>query len=95
MGSGIDLTGNRFGKLIVIRREENDKYKYIGEFLDWMIDETTYRVCNCDAYDEYQMSSHSERENLLAEYFNIDLDKVEQERRKLLKWLQEAHNESN
>lgn len=27
---------------------------------------------------------------LLAEYFGVDLDKVERERRELLKWLQEA-----
>jgi hypothetical protein len=67
--------------------EESNK---IGDFLDWMIDNTSFRVCEYDS-NEYFSSSHFQRELLLAQYFDIDLKKVEQERRSLLKWLRSQH----
>lgn len=62
----------------------------IGEFMDWMIDNTEFRICEF-AEDEYTSSSHWQREKLLTGYFNIDMDKVEQERRTLLEWLREQN----
>lgn len=78
-------------KLTVVSEKSNA----IGEFLDWMIERTDYRVCDfigdkfCDG--EYSPSSHLEREKLLAKYFEIDLDKVEDEGRALLDWIRQEH----
>ena len=71
-----------------------EKSNIIGEFLDWMIENTDYRLCayynEPERYENgYLSTSHRERENLLAEYFNIDIYLVEQERRALLEWLRQ------
>lgn len=79
-------------KLSAVAEESNK----IGNFLDWMISDTDYRVCEyfeTDHNDGYYPTGHSDREKLLALYFEIDLDKVEKERTALLKWLQEQHND--
>lgn len=63
----------------------------IGEFIDWL-NENGIRLCRWteleDAPDQY-MEIHDPMEKLLARYFEIDLDKVETERRALLDWLHE------
>jgi hypothetical protein len=67
-----------------------EKSQPIGEFIDWMQNRG------------FVISSYDEDGNLypcrisinlfLAQYFEIDLDKVEQERRALLEWLREVQS---
>lgn len=65
----------------------------LGEFLDWLREEKDFRLCE-DIGDRNHVvySPVSVRlEDLLAEYFKIDLNKVEKERQGLLAALQESH----
>ena len=82
-------------KLSAVSEESNQ----IGAFLDWMFEK--YTVCEWiderDVYDEetgeewdepagfYKV--HQSIEQWLAEYFEIDLKKVDKERAALLEWL--------
>lgn len=73
-----------------------EKSNSIGEFLDWLREERNLVICEWydgenpkdlspAAYYQTQISI----ETLLAEYLEIDLNKVEQERMALLEWLRE------
>lgn len=65
-----------------------EKSAILSDFLDWM-NENGIRLCrnNPDHYwakgGEYYQITES-YEQLLAQYFNIDLNKVEEERRRIL-----------
>lgn len=70
--------------------KESDK---IGTFLDWLSRETQYSFGKWIQDDEYgdvfvrvHMGDRLINE-LLAQYFEIDLNKVEKERSALLEWL--------
>ena len=79
-----------------------DKSQIIGEFLEWLGVEKRYflakeseRTVNTSeslSGKSYQVTEitpiRDSREHLLAEFFNIDLTVVEQEKRALLKSLQ-------
>lgn len=61
----------------------------IGEFLSWLA-ETHRAVCEpCPAEGYVPITLRTEQ--LLAEYFNIDLTKIEDERQAMLKVLREQH----
>lgn len=59
----------------------------IGEFLDWLTYDKQYEICERYATTEAYLPVHETTNKLLAEYFEINLDKVEKERRELLEWL--------
>lgn len=60
-----------------------DKSQTIGEFLDWL--GTKYTLAEYDEYDEDELFPVSINiQKLLAEYFEIDLDKVEEEKNDIL-----------
>jgi hypothetical protein len=62
----------------------------IGEFLEWL-QSNEVLLCRFDARmgKEGEYWPINQRiENLLAEFFEIDLAKVEKERRAILEWLQ-------
>jgi hypothetical protein len=72
----------------------------IGQFLEWLKNARGYKVA------EYITDPHSYRgedqilvevkettEQLLADYFDIDLEKVEKERQMLLNWLREENHD--
>jgi hypothetical protein len=70
------------------------KSQEIGEFLDWLRDEKDYQICSwveggC-GNGEYNPIFRS-TENLLTEYFNIDLKKLEKEKQKMLDELRAKH----
>lgn len=67
--------------------EESNK---IGSFLDWMQSKGLVIASYDD--DGYLYSAHISINHLLAEYYEIDLDKVEQERRALLDWVREVQS---
>lgn len=63
----------------------NDKSQVIGEFLDWLRNDRDIifaKYHKDELYPEY-----SSIEKLLAEFFGIDLKKIEEERRAILKSL--------
>lgn len=63
--------------------------KTIGDFLEWLFDE--YTLCSWDKVYERYESNNKGVEKLLADYYGIDLDKVEQEKIALLKWIRESN----
>lgn len=66
-----------------------DKSQAIGEFLDWLAEEKGLRLYqrNGANFDR----PYNRTEELLAEFFDIDLNKVEQERVDMLKELRTGH----
>ncbi len=66
----------------------------IGEFLDWLLNGHGYYLCElrkCEDRDEFY-PTHKHIEDILAQYFNIDLNKVEQEKRKILEEIRSKRN---
>ena len=77
----------------------SDKSNELGHFLDWMFTENDYVLCKWyedegeDGQDYYRVHlSNSLINDVLAKFFHIDLDKVEQERRALLEWLRDVQS---
>lgn len=73
--------------------EESNK---IGAFLDWLKDKGIHLATweyDEDLDDERLFPHREPIQNILAEYYGIDLDKVETERRALLDWIQEQNND--
>lgn len=64
-----------------------EKSQGIGEFLDWLSERG---IILASYYEEAGLSPrHTNIEQLLAEYFNIDLNKVEKEKQAMLAELRE------
>jgi hypothetical protein len=59
----------------------------IGAFLDWLRNERGLAICEADEDTGYYYPYRATIEELLAEYFNIDLDRAEQEKRAILRRL--------
>lgn len=67
------------------------KSQAIGEFLEWLADEKGYAICeNTRGAREDWVPIRFNIEEILAEFFEIDLEKVEKERRAILAALAEA-----
>ena len=67
-----------------------DRSQQIGEFLEWL---TGQGVELCVYHDERGYEPVRETtEQLLAEYFDIDLAKVEQEKRAIMKTVRAQHD---
>lgn len=71
----------------------HDESQKLGEFLDWLRNEKNYTLseyvpnvdgCCYESESEVLMPVTKGIEALLAEYFDVDLDKVEKERRHML-----------
>lgn len=68
----------------------HDSSQLIGEFLDWLLNGHGYYLC--ETHDDTFYPTHKHIEDILAEYFKIDLKKAESERRKILDELQAKAN---
>lgn len=66
-----------------------DQSQTIGEFLDWLTEVKGYVLAEYDENDRLY-PKYSSIETLLAEFFGIDLKKIEEERRAILKSLDSA-----
>jgi len=64
----------------------------IGEFIEWL-DDTNYNICEWHG-GEYN-PVHRTPEQWLAEFFGIDLDKVEKERALVLEYMRSKNEEAN
>ena len=64
-----------------------DKSQIIGEFLDHIMNVEGLSICESvdDHYESGWVPLNKSIEQILAAYFGIDLDKVEQEKRAILK----------
>lgn len=62
-------------KLVLV----SDKSQAIGEFLDWINSRKGY-VIGKYIENDYLMPVYEGTSQILAEYFDIDLDKIEQEK---------------
>ena len=65
-----------------------DQSQAIGEFLEWLRVEKEYRICIYDPadYDHY-FPVFTSTNDLLAEYFDIDQNKLESEKREMLDFI--------
>ncbi len=64
----------------------DDSHK-IGEFLDWLEQEKGITLAQWDDHDRLMPARTGGFERLLADYFGIDLDKVEAEKMAILEQL--------
>ena len=65
-----------------------NKSQVIGEFLEWMTNENELFVCRNIGGDRQLLVTYPLNfEYLLAKYFDIDLDKIDKEKRQMLKEL--------
>lgn len=55
----------------------------IGEFHDWM-NEQGYNICELEGEHDRFIPIHRRIDDLMAEFFGIDRDKVEEEKRQML-----------
>jgi hypothetical protein len=70
-----------------------DESQSIGNFIDWLHNEG-YGICE---YEEARdmgewFQTHRTIEQLLADYFDIDLDKIEKERTAVLEFVRHTNN---
>lgn len=63
-------------------KKVHDESQAIGAFLDWL-SENGHVICNLNEYDEY-FPWYKSIEQILALYFDIDLNVLEQEKRDML-----------
>ena len=64
-------------------KKVNVDSQVIGEFIDWIKDEQHVLFCQWDKYQELE-PVHKSIEQWLALYFEIDLVKLEDEKRQML-----------
>jgi len=64
-------------------RAVNDQSQAIGEFLDLFLPKVGIVLMERDKYGDYH-PTYRTIQSLLAEYFEIDLDKIEAEKRQML-----------
>lgn len=83
----------------------NDKSQVIGEFLDWMSDQGIVRAERFKGskegesyegeFDDVLLPSNRNVIELLAEFFEIDRDALETEKRQMLTKMREIHEQSH
>jgi hypothetical protein len=71
-----------------------DKSQIIGAFLEWLQGEGDYTICKYYEHDlqEAFLPCRKRIEELLAQYFKIDLNKIEWEKRKMLSMVREVQD---
>jgi hypothetical protein len=70
--------------------EVKDKSQAIGEFLEWLGSEKRGVVCEYTDDSDYPIPMTHNIQTLLAEYFDIDLDKIEEEKQQMLEKIRKA-----
>ena len=73
-------------------QEVHEDSQRIGEFLEWLLGEWSGSECD-ECGDETFIHMIQTREQLLANYFEIDLAKAEKERQALLDAVRAENNE--
>jgi sulfite reductase alpha subunit-like flavoprotein len=70
--------------------EVKDKSQAIGEFLEWLGNEKRGVVCQYEDDSDYPVPMPHNILQMLAEYFEIDLDKIEEEKQQMLEEMRKA-----
>lgn len=70
-------------------RDVREKSQLIGNFLSWL-EEEKYSICLWDIKHKEYEPTRLRIEQLLAKYFEIDLDKAEKEKCELLEEIRNA-----
>ena len=68
--------------------EVKDKTQMIGEFLEWLGDKQDIELCEYDVKPDEHYPINTTTEQLLAAFFEIDLEEAEKERQGILAELQ-------
>ena len=63
---------------------KSGKAGIVQEFLDWLLDDQGFRLCEFSHETQAFEPIYTQREQLMADHFDIDRDKIEKERRMLL-----------
>ena len=85
----VKLKTPMLGKMSKIK----DTSQKIGEFLEWIGHrEPKLFLCELDQDAEQYWPSYPDIEKLLAEFYEIDLNEVEKERRQILDAIREENN---
>lgn len=74
----------------------HERSQAIGEFLDWCVSEKGYQLAEWDdsrEIDHRMMPIIVPVEKLLAEFFGIDLQKLEAEKRAMLEEMRRLHDD--
>lgn len=74
-------------------REVAERSHEIGEFIEWLEFRKGLYFGEFDAMGE-MFPAHPDLQRLLAEYFGINLRKLEAEKRDMLTLMKEAHDDS-
>lgn len=69
-------------------RAVKDRSQACGEFLDWLRD---HGYVLCERAEEELVPAFKRTEQILAEFFEIDLDALEREKREMLAELRVGH----
>lgn len=66
-----------------------DESQTIGSFLDWLYTESKYTIAEelVGSWSSELVPAHTNIEKLLAEYFNVDLQKVSAEKDAVYEWM--------
>jgi hypothetical protein len=67
-------------------RSLNGTNQVIGEFIDWLEDEKDIWLCSPDGPSSF-WPCHTPIQDLMAEFFDIDQDKLEEEKLAMLELL--------
>lgn len=59
-----------------------DKSQTVGEFLEWMVAVKGFRICETDGAGMFL--ARLDIEGLAAEFFGVDLDRLEEEKSRML-----------
>lgn len=75
----------------------HEKSNATGDFLDWLQNSREPRIylCELDQDAEQFYPPNLSIEKLLAEYYKIDLNKVEEERRQMLDYIRAANEKKD
>lgn len=68
-----------------------DQSQIISEFLEWMQHEQKLIICVYSDYSRKYIPVDTTFEKLLAKFFEIDLDKIEEEQRYMLDEIRNHH----
>lgn len=85
-GVSIHIETNECDKILRVRRESQT----IGEFLEWLQGPRELTICESGRHHSFY-PAHISIQNLLAEYFEIDQNQAEKERRAILTAIQAAN----
>lgn len=78
--------------------EKLDKIRHksqaVGEFLDWLAEEKGVRLCTLQKVEEFSGRQYwpirVSNQEIIAEFFDIDLDKLDKEKQEMLDSLRKA-----